>query len=221
METVDVKQCKGVIFDMGGVIYPNTYTDFTREQLLKKNLGLSKDAMQQLFAVGHELLVRFELGEFKDTAEVDRLFNEKILETMGLQVDFTGLIRSVLENFLAAKPYSEMIQSIVTLRRKGFKTALLTNNFYFNGGTLQPVDESLFDVVVQSCVERMRKPDPRIYELTLDRLQLRASDVVFLDDTAVNVESAREMGIRSILVTDRFDALRELEEVVGVSLLSV
>ena len=78
----------------------------------------------------------------------------RLLLQMGLQVDFTGLIRSVLENFLAAKPYSEMIQSIVTLRRKGFKTALLTNNFYFNGGTLQPVDESLFDVVSkQPCSE--------------------------------------------------------------------
>jgi HAD superfamily hydrolase (TIGR01509 family) len=47
---------------------------------------------------------------------------------------------------------------------------------------------------------RIRKPDPRIFHLVLDRLKLNAADAVFLDDTEENVVAARQLGIRSIKV---------------------
>ena len=59
---------------------------------------------------------------------------------------------------------------------------------------------AFFFQIVQSCVVKIRKPDPRIFELTLNLLQLDAADVVFLDDIRVNVEAARQLGIRSIEV---------------------
>ena len=75
-----------------------------------------------------------------------------------------------------------------------------------------------FDVIVESAVEGLRKPDPRIYELVLARLDVDAGEAVFLDDLGINLKPARAMGMTTIKVTDPIDALRELERVVGTAL---
>jgi FMN phosphatase YigB (HAD superfamily) len=53
----------------------------------------------------------------------------------------------MLQEMLSYKPYVEVLDSIRRLRQMGYKTALLTNNMYSAGQPLQPLDESLFDVV--------------------------------------------------------------------------
>ena len=63
----------------------------------------------------------------------------------------------------------------------GFKTALLTNNWKkSNGESLQPMESSLFDVVVESCKEGVRKPNPAIFQLCLERLELSPDQCLFL-----------------------------------------
>ena len=56
--------------------------------------------------------------------------------------------------------------------------------------------------IVQSALEKLRKPDPSIFQLTLSRLELDSDEAIFLDDTIENVVGARQIGIRSIEVTD-------------------
>ena len=63
--------------------------------------------------------------------------------------------------------------------------------------------------------EGLRKPDPRIYALTLARLDVLASEAVFLDDLGINLKPAREMGMATIKVADPDDALAELEALLG------
>jgi putative hydrolase of the HAD superfamily len=75
-----------------------------------------------------------------------------------------------------------------------------------------------FDVVVESAVEGLRKPDPRIYELVLDRAGVEANEAVFLDDLGINLKPARDMGVTTIKVVDADDALRELAAVLGLAL---
>jgi epoxide hydrolase-like predicted phosphatase len=78
-----------------------------------------------------------------------------------------------------------------------------------------PVDE-LFDVVVDSSEEGVRKPDPRIFELTLERLGVEAARSIFLDDFAGNVTAAEALGIKGILVgSDQVEAVAELESLLG------
>ena len=88
------------------------------------------------------------------------------------------------------------------LRTDGIRTALVTNNAAeFREGWRKsiPVDE-LFDVVVDSSEEGVRKPDPRIFERTLERLGVQAASSVFLDDYAGNIEAAQALGIHGVLV---------------------
>ena len=64
----------------------------------------------------------------------------------------------------------------------------------------------------------MRKPDPRIYALVLARLDVPASETVFLDDLGINLKPARDMGMTTIKVVDSHDALDELGALLGFEL---
>ena len=73
-----------------------------------------------------------------------------------------------------------------------------------------PIDE-LFEVVVDSAFVGMRKPEPEIYALTLERLGLPAEACVFVDDLEPNVEAAREAGMHGIVYRDTAQAIAELD----------
>jgi len=107
-----------------------------------------------------------------------------------------------------------VVDRVAALRGEGYRTALLTNNVKEGSDTwrsLVPVDD-LFDVVVDSSSVGMRKPDPRIFALTLERLGgIEAGRAVFLDDHPGNVEGARRAGLTAILVADPADAVAELD----------
>ena len=73
-------------------------------------------------------------------------------------------------------------------------------------------------MVVESAVEGLRKPDPRIYELVCDRLGVAPDEAVFLDDLGVNLKPARVLGMTTIKVADPAAALDELATVLGFAL---
>jgi putative hydrolase of the HAD superfamily len=75
----------------------------------------------------------------------------------------------------------------------------------------------LFDVHVISEQVRMAKPDPAIYELTLERLGLPARACVFVDDHPRNLPPAEALGITTVLATDEAATVAELEVLLGVS----
>jgi len=58
----------------------------------------------------------------------------------------------------------------------------------------------------------LRKPDPRIYQLTLRRLQLEPGETLFIDDKVRNVEGARVLGMEGILFESPAQLQRELLE---------
>jgi len=114
----------------------------------------------------------------------------------------------------------EVVARCRSYRTAGLRTGLLTNNakeFEEFWRPLLPFDE-LFDDIVDSSFVGMRKPDPRIYELSLERLGVTASEAVFIDDAPGNVAGARAVGIRSVLIGHERDdvvaALAELDVLV-------
>jgi putative hydrolase of the HAD superfamily len=111
-------------------------------------------------------------------------------------------------------PNEPMIEFARQLRNRGMRTALLTNNVRewepLWRSKLPEIDE-IFEVVVDSAFVGMRKPDPAIYELTLARLGVAATDCVFLDDFEVNCEAARELGMVAVRFEDTAQAVAALE----------
>ncbi len=102
-----------------------------------------------------------------------------------------------------------------------FRTACLTNNFTLEDVPLPSEVVAifeLFDVVVESRVVGVRKPEPRFYELACELVGASPSEVVYLDDLGINLKPAREMGMITIKVSDPAVALRELSEATGLVL---
>ncbi len=66
--------------------------------------------------------------------------------------------------------------------------------------------------IVVSGEEKVAKPDPRLYQVLLDRYNLNASESLFIDDNARNIETARQMGFQTIHLTERVNLEKVLKE---------
>jgi putative hydrolase of the HAD superfamily len=113
-----------------------------------------------------------------------------------------------------------MVSAIRAIRTRGIKTGALTNNWADDparSDRKSPITD-WFDVVVESAVEGLRKPDPRIYRLVCERLGVAPTATVFLDDLGANLKPARELGMTTIKVADPDAALAELGAALGFPL---
>jgi len=77
----------------------------------------------------------------------------------------------------------------------------------------------LFDFVIESSLVGARKPEPRFYQLALERLKIEPQQAVYLDDLGINLKPARAMGMTTIKVENAQQALSELEQATGLRLL--
>jgi len=115
--------------------------------------------------------------------------------------------------FEALHPNEPMIELMRAARDGGRRMALLTNNvreWEPRWRTMLPVDE-IFDVVVDSAFVGMRKPEPGIYELTLERLDgIAAECCLFVDDVDVNCDAARELGLQAVHFRSNEQAIPEI-----------
>ncbi len=96
------------------------------------------------------------------------------------------------------------------LKSKGLKTAILSN---MGDSVLESIQGTFpwiadFDVLIWSYQHQMAKPEPEIYHLVLDRLQLAPEEVLFLDDKLENIEAAKELGIVALQFST-IDQLRQ------------
>jgi putative hydrolase of the HAD superfamily len=202
---------RAVIFDLGGVVFPSPFDAFDEYDT---GAGLEPGSVRALIRTSSETgawaaLERGELtmDEFATALEAES-------KIAGFVLDARVLMQTV-SGGSGARP--AMLHAIERIRAHGLRTAALTNNWVATDGRASPNGAAAlaFDVVVESAVEGLRKPDPRIYELVLERLDVGASETVFLDDLGINLKPARALGMTTIKVTDPDLALAELEQTLG------
>src|SRR3954469_6001860 len=117
--------------------------------------------------------------------------------------------------FEALQVNDPMIGLMRDARARGYRMALLTNNIREwepLWRSMLPVDE-IFEIVVDSAFVGMRKPEPEIYELTVERLGdgIGPANCLFVDDVEVNVEAARELGLRTVHFQSNEQAIPEIQ----------
>jgi epoxide hydrolase-like predicted phosphatase len=114
--------------------------------------------------------------------------------------------------FEALDPNPGMIDLIREVRRDGLRTALLTNNvkeWEATWRSMMPIDE-MFETVIDSAFVGCRKPDPRIYQLTLERVGLEPEQCIFIDDLEVNINAANELGLHGVHFRETAQARAEV-----------
>jgi putative hydrolase of the HAD superfamily len=204
---------EAVIFDLGGVVFPSpieAMREFEREH------GLPHRFLSEVVLSDTEngAWSRLERGELT-IPEFCTAFDGECTSA-GHSIDATALMVAI-SGGAGARP--EMVAAIRAIRAHGLKTAALTNNWPGAGdGGPDEIVDPLFDVVVESAIEGLRKPDPRIYLLACERIAVEPSASVFLDDLGANLKAARELGMTTIKVADPDTAISELATTLGFPL---
>ena len=202
---------EAVISDFGGVLTTPLLGSFLAFQ---DETGISMEAMgaaMQRIAERHGEHPLFELEKGR-RAEVD------FLDDLATELEHDLGHRPELHRFSeiyfdALEPNEPMIALMRELKGRGLRMALLTNNvreWEPLWRSMMPVDE-IFELVVDSAFVGMRKPEPGIFELTLERLGLSAESCLFVDDVAENCDAARELGITAVRYRDTAQAREEIE----------
>jgi putative hydrolase of the HAD superfamily len=206
-----------VLWDFGGVITSSPFDAFNRYEAAH---GLPRDFIRHVNARNHEdnAWARFESSRI-DAATFDREF---ATETAALGHRIRGYDVMAL---LGGEVRPRMVQVLKRCKER-YRIACLTNNAKAGQGVGMSGSDAqaeavrtvmaLFDFVIESSKEGMRKPDPRIYRLACDRLGLAATAVVYLDDLGINLKPARELGMTTIKVTSEAQAIADLGQVLGI-----
>jgi epoxide hydrolase-like predicted phosphatase len=148
---------------------------------------------------------RLERGEIA-VEEFEHLLSAALAQE-GSPVEAAGLIGQMFADLAI---YEDSMTSLVTrAHAAGVRTALLSNSW---GNEYDRSDwHEMFDAVVISGEVGMRKPEPEIFELALDRIGLPAAECVFVDDVAPNIAAAAEAGLVGIVHRTFEETARELE----------
>jgi putative hydrolase of the HAD superfamily len=199
-----------VLFDFGGVITSSPFEAFARYEA---DRSLPTDFLRTVNATEPDTnaWARLERSEI-DLAGFDVAFAEES-EALGHRVpgrDVMGLLSGDLR--------PEVVRAVTVIAGR-LKTGLLTNNVVGMDPSGAIADVlAHFDVVIESSVVGVRKPDPAFYELACERLAIEPDEAVFLDDLGINLKPARALGMQTIKVTDPATALAQLEQILAFPL---
>jgi putative hydrolase of the HAD superfamily len=203
---------RAVVSDFGGVLTTPLVEGFHAYQ---EEAGLSMEDLGRAMARaaeenGEHPLFELERGQIGEPEFARRL-------DAHLDDDF-DLERFRTLYFERIRPNRPMIDFMGELRGRGLRMALCTNNVRewepLWRAKLPEIDD-IFEVVVDSAFVGMRKPEPEIYELTLERLGVRAEETAFVDDVDVNCEAAAELGMSPVRFKEAGQAIAELESLLA------
>ncbi len=208
---------KAVIFDLGGVVFSSPMRAFSK---LEQQHGLERNFLNRMIIRNGEESAwsKLERGLLSLDEQFYQSFDAEITQAGAQNFSSKILMREVNQSMGVNQC---MIEAIKNLRKANYKVAALTNNWIESKGR-EGFGEAIkthFDVFVESAIEGIQKPDPAIYLRTLKKLDVAASESVFLDDIGRNLKSAQVLGIHTIKVTDALKAVQELETVLGIKLL--
>jgi putative hydrolase of the HAD superfamily len=207
---------RAVLFDLGGVLSESPMDAFAEYEAAA---GLPAGLIRRLNATDPDAnaWARLERGEL-DADGFTAAFESEALAA-GHRVDAGRVLRAL--DAPALRP--AMVDAVRRLRTAGLPLGLVSNNVrpMARTGALGEL-LGLFDVVVESSVEGIRKPEPEIYRRALARLAEAAgqplfpADCAYLDDLGVNLKPARALGMHTVKVVDPDEALDELAALTGV-----
>lgn len=206
-----------VVFDLGGVITESPMIAFAAYE---REAGLPDGLIRQLNSTDPHTnaWARFERNEL-DVAGFSEAF-EAEAAALGHRLDASRVLEA-----LRGEVRPAMVTAIRRLREAGLPLGMVSNNVspMERGGRMDEILD-LFDVIVESSIEGVRKPEPEIYTRALDRLseavgrRIEATDCAYLDDLGINCKPARALGFSTIKVVDPAVAIAELSALVGFPL---
>jgi len=194
---------RGLLIDWGGVFTSNLFASFSA---FCEDEGLAPETVAHAFRLdprGTAALADFECGRIEKAA-----FEQAFGGIIGVR-ESEGLVARLFGHL---QPDDAMFDAVADLRRAGVRTGLLSNSWGGESYDRSRFDE-LFDVLVISGEEGVRKPDAEIYEIAAQRIGLPAEELVFVDDIPGNLKPARALGMHTVHHTSAEQTLAALRAV--------
>src|SRR5262245_15461945 len=204
---------RAVLWDFGGVLTTSPFDAFNR---FEAEQGIPKDFIRRINATNpeHNAWAQLESSVIS-AAEFDAAFEA---ESRAAGYAIPG--RAVME-LLSGDLRPRMVDVLQRCKTR-FKVACLTNNVKSGEGPgmarsaeraerMQQVMD-LFDVVLESSKEGIRKPNPAFYVRACQLLQIEPREAVFLDDLGINLKPAKELGMTTIKVISESQAITDLSQ---------
>lgn len=201
---------KAIVSDFGGVLTTPLAGSF---QVFADRTGMSMAELGGALGAivareGAHPLYEMECGRLTEVeflAGLERALREQV----GRDISCEGFTEALWSGLAPNPP---MISLMEELRDQGFRMALVTNNvreWEAHWRAMAPIDD-IFELVVDSAFVGMRKPDPEIYELTLQGLKLPGEACLFIDDLERNCVAARAAGMQTVVYRDAEQAIAEI-----------
>jgi putative hydrolase of the HAD superfamily len=204
---VETEEHTGLLIDWGGVLTSNLFASFHAYCLAA---GIDPQALAGRFRrdpEARELLIALETGALGESE-----FEVKFAALLEVEPD--GLVDGL---FAGVQPDVAMVEAVRRAHAAGVRTALVSNSWGVHRYPHDIFDE-LFDGVVISGEEGIRKPAMRMYELGAERAGAATGDCVFVDDLPFNLTPAQELGMATVHHTSAETTIPELERLLGMSL---
>jgi putative hydrolase of the HAD superfamily len=196
-----------LLIDWGGVLTTNLFASF---KAYCEQAQIDPKLLMGRFRTDPEarkLLIALETGALDETA-----FEQRFAKLLEVEPD--GLVDGM---FAGVAPDTAMVHAVRMAREAGVKTALVSNSWGVHRYPHDMFDE-LFDGVVISAVEGIRKPAVKMYELGAERAGAAPADCVYVDDLPFNLTPAEELGMATVHHTDAAITIPRLEELLGTPL---
>lgn len=203
-----MSEIRALFWDVGGVLLTNAWDHHERAAAFEK---FQIDANE--FHSRHELIVSsFERGKIT----LDEYLDRTIFYT---QRSFT---REAFRDYMftLSKPFPENLEFAQSLTHSGryFMGTINNESRELNDFRIEKFGlRQIFRVFFSSCFVGLRKPEREIYRLALETTQIPAEQCCFIDDRALNLECAAQLGMRTIQMQD-LDQLKSDLQSLGVTL---
>tara|TARA_B110000305_G_C19421019_1_gene630897 strand:+ start:802 stop:1449 length:648 start_codon:yes stop_codon:yes gene_type:complete len=215
-----MKDIKAVFWDFGGVITTSPFDSFNTYEATN---NLDKDFIRKVNSTNPDInaWAKLERNEIDIVEFNDLFFSES--SSLG-----HGIYGIEVIKLLQGQLRPEMIKALKAIQGN-LVQACLTNNIVSPETTLSDENVSiagknnevmgLFDFVIASSEQNVRKPDPAFYHLALKEAKVDPEEAVFLDDLGINLKPAKALGMHTIKVVNSQDALKELNSLLFINIL--
>ncbi len=121
--------------------------------------------------------------------------------------------KAIREEFFAGDVIDRGLLDFVRSLRPRYKTGIISNAWPdLRDYVIKSKFDDAFDALIISAEVGVMKPEPKIYQIALGQLQVRANEAVFVDDVPANIEAARKLGMQGIVFRSPPQTLAELKE---------
>jgi len=196
---------KAAIFDYGGVIIrmpPGLrYSNF-----LRSFFNVPKRTIKREATPFFELLQKGMITEYEFWKRLSLALGKPVLKNT------KGAWRQCLKDNFHIIP--EMVRLVKEIKSKGVRTVILSNTIKSH---IREIKESLgyknFDVLIFSCIVGTRKPELKIFKITLEKLKVSSEECLFIDDERNNLKSAQKLGMKVILAENPKQVIRDIRKI--------